>query len=45
MAAYTFAKVPSNGDRITYENGVLGVPKNPIIPFVQGDGTGPDGFR
>jgi len=45
MAAYTFAKVPSNGDRITYENGVLGVPKNPIIPFVQGDGTGPDIWR
>jgi isocitrate dehydrogenase len=45
MAAYKFAKVPSNGDRITYENGVLGVPKNPIIPFVQGDGTGPDIWR
>ena len=45
MAAYKFAKVPSNGDRITYDNGVLGVPKNPIIPFVQGDGTGPDIWR
>ena len=45
MAAYKLAKVPSNGDRITYENGVLGVPKNPIIPFVQGDGTGPDIWR
>src|SRR5436190_2502928 len=45
MAAYKFAKVPSNSDQITYENGVLGVPKNPIIPFVQGDGTGPDIWR
>ena len=45
MAAYKFAKVPSNGDRITYDNGVLDVPKNPIIPFVQGDGTGPDIWR
>ncbi len=45
MAAYKFAKVPSNGDRITYEKGVLGVPTNPIIPFVQGDGTGPDIWR
>src|SRR3954447_7209628 len=45
MKAYKLAKVPSNGDRITYENGVLGVPKNPIIPFVQGDGTGPDIWR
>src|ERR1041384_7707509 len=45
MAAYKLAKVPSNGDRITYENGLLGVPKNPIIPFVRGDGTGPDIWR
>jgi isocitrate dehydrogenase len=45
MAAYKLAKVPSNGERIAYENGVLRVPKNPIIPFVQGDGTGPDIWR
>ena len=45
MGAYKLAKVPSNGDKITYENGVLGVPNNPIIPFVQGDGTGPDIWR
>jgi len=42
MATYKFAKVPSNGERITYTNGQLGVPNNPIIPFVEGDGTGPD---
>ena len=45
MAAYKLAKVPSNGERITYENGVLGVPNNPIIPFVEGDGTGADIWR
>ncbi|MEO6879253.1 MAG: isocitrate/isopropylmalate family dehydrogenase, partial [Gemmatimonadaceae bacterium] len=42
MATYKFATVPSNGERITYENGVLGVPNTPIIPYVEGDGTGPD---
>jgi isocitrate dehydrogenase len=45
MATYKHATVPSNGDRITYENGVLGVPSNPIIPYVEGDGTGPDIWR
>ncbi len=28
--------------KITIQNGVLNVPNNPTIPFVQGDGTGPD---
>ncbi|WP_304978177.1 NADP-dependent isocitrate dehydrogenase [Alkalihalobacillus sp. AL-G] len=32
----------SNGERITVDNGVLNVPNNPIIPFIEGDGTGPD---
>ena len=45
MTAYKLAKVPPSGERITYENGVLGVPRNPIIPFVEGDGTGPDIWR
>jgi isocitrate dehydrogenase len=45
MAAYKLASVPSNGDRITYENGVLNVPNNPIIPYVEGDGTGADIWR
>jgi len=45
MAVYKLAEVPSTGDRITYENGVLGVPNNPIIPFVEGDGTGADIWR
>lgn len=30
------------GEKITVENGVLQVPDHPIIPFIIGDGTGPD---
>jgi len=45
MAGYKLATVPSNGERITYDNGVLSVPTNPIIPYVEGDGTGPDIWR
>ncbi len=45
MATYRFAKVPSAGERITYENGALNVPGNPIIPYVEGDGTGADIWR
>jgi len=45
MATYRFAQVPTAGERITYENGSLGVPNNPIIPFIEGDGTGPDIWR
>jgi isocitrate dehydrogenase len=30
------------GEKITVSNGVLNVPNNPIIPFIEGDGTGPD---
>jgi isocitrate dehydrogenase len=32
----------ANGERISVDNGVLKVPNNPIIPFIEGDGTGPD---
>jgi isocitrate dehydrogenase len=34
--------VPANGERITYSNGRYSVPDNPIIPFIEGDGTGRD---
>ena len=30
------------GEKITVENGVLNVPNNAVIPFIIGDGTGPD---
>ena len=45
MATYKFAKVPSGGERIGYEGGALRVPTNPIIPYVEGDGTGADIWR
>jgi isocitrate dehydrogenase len=34
--------VPEFGQKITMNNGVLNVPDSPIIPFIEGDGTGPD---
>lgn len=34
--------LPTEGQPITIENGKLNVPDNPIIPFIEGDGTGPD---
>jgi len=33
---------PTSGQKITVDNGVLNVPNNPIIPFIEGDGTGRD---
>src|ERR1700689_4920782 len=41
--AYEHIKVPSNGEKITLgANHTLKVPDRPIIPFIEGDGTGPD---
>ncbi len=31
-----------NGTKVTIQNGKLSVPNDPIIPFIEGDGTGPD---
>jgi isocitrate dehydrogenase len=39
--AYTTCTVPAGG-KISIQNGVLQVPNDPIIPFIRGDGTGPD---
>jgi isocitrate dehydrogenase len=40
--SYNGLPVPANGARITYSNGRYQVPDNPIIPFIEGDGTGRD---
>src|SRR3981189_3319252 len=40
--SYNGLPVPRNGARITYSNGRYRVPDNPIIPFIEGDGTGRD---
>ncbi len=39
---YNGVVVPADGKAIGYANGVLQVPDNPIIPFIEGDGTGRD---
>ncbi len=36
---------PKGGARISIDNGTLKVPDHPIIPFIEGDGTGPDIWR
>ena len=43
----TFSNVtpPASGSAITRVNGRLVVPDDPIIPFIEGDGTGPDIWR
>jgi len=33
---------PPKGDKITITNGNLQVPDNPVVPFIRGDGIGPD---
>jgi len=40
--SYNGLPVPANGARIMYSNGRYQVPDNPIIPFIEGDGTGRD---
>lgn len=37
--------VPADGAAITLKDGKLQVPANPIIPFIEGDGSGPDIWR
>ena len=37
--------VPRGGEKITISNGKLHVPEQPIVPFIEGDGTGPDIWR
>ncbi|RMH12323.1 MAG: NADP-dependent isocitrate dehydrogenase, partial [Gemmatimonadetes bacterium] len=44
MADYTHAVVP-DGDPIRIEDGRAAVPDNPIVPFIEGDGIGPDIWR
>ncbi len=36
---------PAGGAKIAIDNGALNVPDNPIVPFIEGDGTGPDIWR
>ena len=35
-------KPPARGEKVSIQNGKLAVPGEPVIPFIRGDGTGPD---
>ena len=39
---YNGLELPQDGQPIEYSNGKFGVPDHPIIPFIEGDGTGRD---
>jgi isocitrate dehydrogenase len=41
-SSYSGVAVPSEGKAIVYSDGVFRVPDQPIIPFIEGDGTGRD---
>jgi isocitrate dehydrogenase len=42
QASYNGIPVPTDGEAIQYSNGKYTVPNHPIIPFIEGDGTGRD---
>ncbi len=44
-AKFQHLTVPADGQAITMSGGKLNVPDHPIIPFIEGDGTGPDIWR
>ena len=45
MPNFSILKPPTSGTAITKKDGRLSVPDDPIIPFIEGDGTGPDIWR
>ncbi len=45
MSHYSKLVPPSQGQKITAAKGTLSVPDHPIIPLIEGDGTGPDIWR
>ncbi|WP_172195503.1 NADP-dependent isocitrate dehydrogenase [Saccharibacillus qingshengii] len=42
MSKFEKFTAPTEGEQIQIENGTLVVPNNPVIPFIEGDGTGRD---
>src|SRR5260370_16908752 len=40
MASFNGVPGPSNGQKIEYSNGKYRVPDHPIVPFIEGNGTG-----
>jgi isocitrate dehydrogenase len=45
MSSYKHAAVPDRGEPITFSDGEIRVPDHPVIPFIEGDGIGPDIWR
>jgi isocitrate dehydrogenase len=43
--AYKIIQVPPEGEKILFRDGKLQVPDHPILPFIEGDGTGRDIWR
>ena len=42
QSSYNGIPVPTDGEAIQYSNGKFTIPDHPIIPFIEGDGTGRD---
>jgi isocitrate dehydrogenase len=45
MPTFSILKPPATGTAITIKGGRIVVPDDPIVPFIEGDGTGPDIWR
>jgi isocitrate dehydrogenase len=45
MESYNSLPIPGDGEAIQFRDGKLAVPDHPILPFIEGDGTGPDIWR
>ncbi|MDP3682309.1 MAG: isocitrate dehydrogenase (NADP(+)) [Ignavibacteria bacterium] len=45
MKKYKKIILPADGEKITFSNGKITVPDNPIVLFIEGDGIGPDIWR
>ena len=45
MTTYKHTKIPTAGERIEAKGGLFTIPDRPIIPFIEGDGVGPDIWR
>jgi isocitrate dehydrogenase len=45
MATFNGIEVPAEGQKITVDGSRLAVPDHPVIPFIEGDGTGRDIWR
>ena len=42
MPAYRYAEVPADGEKVRGTTADLTVPDHPVVPFIEGDGIGPD---